>query len=31
MNEVKDYKDWNPESFQKLVRDAVVGIYDAIG
>lgn len=31
LNEVKDYKDWNPESFQKLVRDAVVGIYDAIG
>lgn len=31
INEVKDYKDWKPESFQKLVRDAVVGIYDAIG
>lgn len=30
INEVKDYKDWKPESFQKLVRDAVVGIYDAI-
>lgn len=30
LNEVKDYKDWKPESFQKLVRDAVVGIYDAI-
>ena len=31
INEVKDYKDWKPESFQKLVIDAVVGIYDAIG
>lgn len=31
MNEVKDYRDWKTESFQKLVRDAVVGIYDAIG
>lgn len=31
INEVKDYRDWKPESFQKLVRDAVVGIYDAIG
>lgn len=31
LNEVKDYRDWKPESFQKLVRDAVVGIYDAIG
>lgn len=31
INEVSPYKDWNNESFKKLVRDAVVGIYDAVG